>query len=72
MNQNHVIDSWVAELALSARASRIRSQRQLAAAIESEAGTRPALANPVGRRIAALLERPRSSTGSLRPCLPIA
>ena len=69
MNQNHVIDSWVAELALGARNSRNGSARQKDVAN----GTRraPVAARPVSRRIATLLDGPRSGA-SLRPCLPTA
>ena len=78
MNENHVIDSWVAELALGARTSRARWPRPARPA-ETAAGLAavstelaPVAARPVSRRLSALLERPRSGGGALRPCLPIA
>ena len=75
MNENHVIDSWVAELALGARTSRARWPRAArpaeaeVAAIAGSTELAPA-ARPVSRRITALLDRPRSGSGALRPCLP--
>jgi hypothetical protein len=66
MNQNHVIDSWVAELALDARNSRAASLSQ------ATPGRRRFASRPVGRRIASLLDRPRPTGASLRPCLPTA
>jgi hypothetical protein len=76
MNENHVIDSWVAELALGARTSRARWPRPARPA-EADFGSvaggtelAPVAARPVSRRISALLERPRSGGGALRPCLP--
>jgi hypothetical protein len=78
MNDNHVIDSWVAELARGARTSRARWPRPARPA-EAEAGLgmvstelAPIAARPVSRRLTALLERPRSGGGALRPCLPTA
>jgi hypothetical protein len=67
MNQNHVIDSWVAELALGARNSR-NGSASLTAAAPAKGRTQVA----VGRKMAALLERPRSSGASFQPCLPTA
>jgi hypothetical protein len=75
MNENHVIDSWVAELALGARTSRARWPRAARSAeIETGLGVggtelAPIAARPVSRRLAALLDRPRSGSGALAPCL---
>jgi hypothetical protein len=66
MNQNHVIESWIAELALDARTSRAASLPQ------ATAGRGHFASRPVGRRIAALLDRPRPNGASLRPCIPTA
>jgi hypothetical protein len=70
MNENHVIDSWVAELALGARNSRNGSARLTDA--PRGASRTSAAVRPVGRRIATLLEAPRSNGASFRPCLPTA
>ncbi len=73
MNENHVIDSWVAELALGARTSRARrphAARPAEADVAEIAGATelgPA-AWPVSRRITALLDRPRSGGTAMRPC----
>jgi hypothetical protein len=74
MNENHVIDSWVAELALGARTSRARrphAARRAEADVASIARVTelaPA-AWPVSRRITALLDRPRSgAAAAMRPC----
>jgi hypothetical protein len=75
MNENHVIDSWVAELALGARTSPARWPRSPRTAVAEPAVSMelaPVAARPVSRRITALLARPRSGNGALRPCLPTA
>jgi hypothetical protein len=70
MNQTHVIDSWIAELALGARSKPARPATEVAAVSWGREPARIA-AKPVARRLAAR-DRQRPARGSLQPCLPLA
>jgi hypothetical protein len=71
MNQSHVIDSWIAELALGAWSKPARPASEVAA---EGWGREPAriAAKPAARRLVAARGRQRPASGSLRPCLPLA
>jgi hypothetical protein len=71
MNQSHVIDSWIAELALGAWSKPARPDTELAAVSWGREPARIA-AKPAPRRLALAPGRRGAARGAFRPCLPVA
>jgi hypothetical protein len=69
MNQSHVIDSWIAELALDARTPRRATAPVLALGAEPEVDSANGNVSLNGRRTRPRALRGRRTAQYLKPCL---